>query len=240
MKNIHTKSLFVVLFAVLFAFGPSMAEAKFSLSTKNTAAARGGVSAKDSRIPTTPTTPVCATPIYARIVFANGQNGSRNWGTGNTSKNVYVGGSAATDKYTDGQWFMLTDGKTVKIDPDLTNTYEDVPGVAVQRLANAVRIVLHGDWDQPSGHPLTNVERNQGTLEFSTDGKTVSRTIVPVAIKSDPKHKVENGENHGDANTPGDDWIKIEGATSQFKFVVNTNNDGYYTSYKNTNTNCKK
>jgi hypothetical protein len=39
MKNIHTKSLFVVLFAVLFAFGPSMAEAKFSLSTKNTAAA---------------------------------------------------------------------------------------------------------------------------------------------------------------------------------------------------------
>ncbi len=226
MKNINKTSIFVALFALVFAFGPSAAQAKFSLGVKQSAEVKATMPATKVI-----TTGECSLPIYARVVFNEGDKGARNWGTGDTARQVYVGGNAETDKYTDGKWFMLYDGKNWKTDGNLTNTYENVPGLAIQRGAGFVRTVLHGDWDQPSGHPLTNVERNEGQLEFSTDGRTVSKTVIALSQKSDPKHKMES-RHPSDENKPGDDWMKIADGVSKFKMVVNTNNDGFYTTYK--------
>lgn len=223
MKNINKKSIFVVLFAVVFAFGPSVTEAKFDLFKK-------GQRAQTGPIPATQTPTVdCDTPLYARVKFNSGPFGARNWGTGNVEKQVYVGGSAETDKYLSGEWFPLYNGINPIIDAPIAS-YEDVPGLAVQRLADSVRIVLHGSWTQPAGAPLTNRERVQATLEFSDNMSSRSVYAIPTSQVSDTEHQVDFEPGHG-TNHPQSDKIRLANNLSHFKFVVNTNDDGFYTNY---------
>lgn len=174
-------------------------------------------------------------PVYARIKFATDPNsnfGARNKGTGNLTKDVYVGGNAPANVYGDGQWFMLYDGMNYMTDPDIAS-YEDVPGLAVQRLNGQVRIVLHGSLSEPVGNPVANTERVQATLEFSNNQSTRSTDAVPVSQVSDPANALDfaPGKN---TNDPQDDRVQIVNNLSQFKMVVNTNDDGFYTNYTNT------
>lgn len=232
MKNINKISSFVLVVTFLITSLPNFAHAGlFNLRT-NLKAEVGSTGRAETQ-PASQTTGkiACDAPIYARVNFTKDSSGARNWGTGNVARNVFVGGNAEANQYDDGEWFMMYDGKNYKVDPDLTNTYEDVPGLAVQRLEGGVRIVLHGDWDQPEGKPLTNRERVQGSLEFSNDKKTRSTSVIPFAQVSDSLHPMDYKFGHT-TNSPQDDRMKLKDNLSQFKMVATTNNDGFYTNYR--------
>jgi len=84
--------------------------------------------------------------IYARVKLAKQPYGWRNWGNGNTSGKTFVGGNAASNVYMSGEWFPLTnaDGTFIE-DPSMeAGNYDDVPGLALERSAGSVRIVLYG------------------------------------------------------------------------------------------------
>lgn len=238
MKNTNklSKSVLGILVLVLiFVAQTGVAEAKFSLFKKD----KGGAAAIDG-IPATQTAAEsCDSPIYARIKFSNNPNASfgvRNWGTGNLKKAVYVGGNAETDKYGNGEWFVIHNGTDPKIDADIL-AYEDVEGVAVQRLADSVRVVLHGSWDQPtSGY---NKEKITASLEFSTDKKHRSQIITPYSLVSDTLNNIDFSPNHG-VNDAQDDRMLIVNNQVNFKFVVTTNDDGFYAHYRNIKAGCEK
>jgi hypothetical protein len=173
-----------------------------------------------------------ACALYARIKFSNnpGTNfGVRNWGTGNLARKSYVGSNNDGSIYASGAWFPLYQNRHFIVDHPI-DSYEDVKGLAVQRLNGAVRIVLHGSWEEPDGAPLTNRERATATLEFSENAKDRSTTVVPTSWVSDSEHQVDYEPGHG-VNEPQDDQVKIVNNQVQFKMVVNTNDDGFYTYY---------
>lgn len=241
MKNIFKfyKGLAFALFLslVFTTLAPSV-EASFFSKIRD----RGGKAAAVGSLPASQKAESCDTPIYARIKFSNDPSsgfGIKNWGTGNLTKKVYVGGNTAADVYDSGEWFVLHDGTTFKDDADIL-AYENVDGLAVERSnEGAVRIVLHGSWTQPQGQMLTNRERVQASLEFSTDKKRRSATIVPLLQIGDKDNKVDfvAGKN---TNHPEDDRMTIKNNLSQFKFVVTTNDDGFYTTYRHSKKDCVK
>jgi hypothetical protein len=185
--------------------------------------------------------PMCARPLYARVKFSSNPLsgfGARNWGTGNLERAVFVGGSGPANRLASGEWFELYDGRYFKTDADI-ESYADVKGVAIQRIPGAVRVVLHGEWDQPAGAPLTNRERMQVSLELSNDKMTRSVDLVPDTFVNDPQHAMEYAVGKG-TNDPEDDRAEIVSNLGQLKFVVNTNDDGAYMFYKNIDSDCKK
>jgi hypothetical protein len=174
-------------------------------------------------------------PVYARIKFATDPNsgfGVKNWGTGNLAKKIYVGGNTPADAYADGQWFMIYDGMNYVNDLDIAG-YEDVPGLAVQRLNGKVRVVLHGSWTEPVGNDQANKERAQFTIQFSQDGSTVSPNVTPTSYTSDAANPLDftAGKN---TNDPQDDRVAIVGNSIQVKMVATTNDDGFYADYTHT------
>jgi hypothetical protein len=180
-------------------------------------------------------TPVLGLPVYARIKFSTDPNanfGVRNWGTGNLAKNIYVGGNTPADAYADGQWFMIYDGMNYVNDLDIAG-YEDVPGLAVQRLNGQIRVVLHGSWTEPVGNDQANKERAQFTIQFSQDGSTVSPNVTPTSYTSDAANPLDftAGKN---TNDPQDDRVAIVGNSIQVKMVATTNDDGFYADYTHT------
>lgn len=184
----------------------------------------------------------CNAPVYARVVFTKNPNanfGVRNWGLGNLERKIFVGGSATADVYQSGEWFKISDGRTAIIDRPIDG-YEDVKGLAVQRGDGWVRLVLHGSWEEPEGAILTNRERAEGAISFSTDRKTYSTMIVPVSVVNDEENKLET-VGSSNTNHPQNDKISLRnGNRSHFKFVVTSNDDGYYTNYANVRADCKK
>lgn len=194
-----------------------------------------------------PNVPVaCNYPIYARVSFSRNPNsnfGVRNWGLGDLERKIFVGGSSDTNKYAGGKWFKIYDGQNAVIDHEITS-YEDVKGLAVQRGDGWLRLVLHGTWTEPENDSLKNRERAEGTIQFSTDGKTVSSKVVPTRVVTDPEpgNVIEPTGNYASSNNtnhPQNDKIDIVDKQSYFKFVVTTNDDGYYTYYKNVDPACK-
>ncbi len=130
MKNIFKSSkglvFFLSLSLIFVTFAPA-AEASFFSKIRN----RG--SAATGSMPVNIQAESCDTPIYARVKFSNNPNsgfGIKNWGTGNLTKKIYVGGNTASDVYDSGEWFVLHDGSVFKDDVDIL-AYEDVDGIAV-------------------------------------------------------------------------------------------------------------
>lgn len=230
--------------AILVSAGAPTAHAGlFDFLKQGSGAAATANSTGRGEIPATQT-PGCNAPIYAKVQLSRNPNsnfGVRNWGTGNLGRKIFVGGSAEANKFASGEWFQLYDGQNYKIDGNIT-AYEDVPGLAVQRGQGFVRLVLHGSWTEPDNNPLANRERAEAKIIFSNDMKSQSTMIVPSSVVSDAENVVEtqgayansNGTNH-----PQNDKILIDANQSYFKFVVTTNDDGYYTYYKNVNPACK-
>lgn len=187
----------------------------------------------------------CNAPIYAKVQLSRNPNsnfGVRNWGTGNLGRKIFVGGSAEANKYASGDWFQLYDGQNFKIDGNIS-AYEDVPGLAVQRGQGFVRLVLHGSWTEPDNNPLANRERAEGKIIFSNDMKSQSSIVMASNVVSDTENVVEQQGSYassGGTNHPQNDKMLIDAGQSYFKFVVTTNDDGYYTYYKINNPACGK
>lgn len=174
-------------------------------------------------------------PVYARIIFSNDPNsnwGVRNWGTGNLARKVYVGGNIPANEYESGEWFMIYDGTNYINDPDIA-AYEDVAGLAVQRLDGQLRVVLHGTLTQPEGDKLANRERAQASIEFSNDMLTRSTNAVPTSQANDAANPYDYEVGY-DTNHPKSDNVQIVDNLSQFKFVVTEGDDGFYTNYTHT------
>ncbi len=233
----------VFVLALILSIGVNTANAGFLSFLKRDKGVAATINATDGRVEQS--TESCTSPIYARVVFSRNPNanfGVRNWGLGNLGRKIYVGGNTEADKYLSGAWFKISDGRNPIIDRDVS-LYEDVPGLAVQRGDGWVRLVLHGSWEQPSDAPLTNRERAEGFISFSTDMKSTSAMIVPVSIANDEENDIEPTGTYTSSNNtnhPQNDKMFMRNNQSYFKFVVTTNDDGYYTYYQNVKAECKK
>lgn len=235
MKKLSKITVSLLVFITIFISGRLIVRASYHPEDRTDQAAGVVLSTPAS------TNPECNKPIMARVKFSSNPMsgfGVRNWGTGNLARQIYVGGNAVSNLVAAGEWFKIYDGHNYIIDPDSGN-YEAVKGLAVQRLNGAVRIVLHGSLEEPADNPLANRERVQASLEFSNDGGFKrSADIVPYSQVSDTQNPIDFVPGHG-TNEPQDDRLEIVNNLSQFKLVVNTNDDGFYTYYHNINPACK-
>jgi hypothetical protein len=233
-QNLYKGLISAVAFMLLISFGSDVA-AKFSLIKKERNSAGVATSRDNTILATqTPADFSCNGPIYARVKFSinpNSNFGVRNWGTGDLAKKIYVGGNTDANMYAGGQWFKIYDNGQAILDRDI-EMFDDVKGLAVQRLDSAIRVALHGTWAQPDGAPLTNRERAEGLVEFSHDGKSRSSVILPTSITGDTVvNQLEYLPNKG-GNHPQDDRARLHNnQQAYFKMVVNTNDDGFYVHY---------
>jgi uncharacterized membrane protein YgcG len=104
--------------------------------------------------PTTPTCEANGNEIWAKITLSEVVNE----GAGNLQNRIYVGSNSTY--INSGVWFMVHDGTNAIVDPTL---FENVPGVAVQRVNGKVRFGIHGS--HPERKPYA-YEKIVGTIEF--------------------------------------------------------------------------
>ncbi len=186
--------------------------------------------------------------IYARVKLTPQPYGWRNWGNGNTSGKIFVGGSDNSDVYMTNEWFPLTnpDGSFIE-DADIA-AYRDVPGLALQRSEGTVRIVLYGylydevkagdsSTDKSGSTPnirnyyMLNRELSQGSLEFSTDMATRSTVVIPVSQMDDAANPMDHVAGVHQYH-PGSDSFRLISNLSQWHLLVTTGSDGFYTKYE--------
>ncbi len=162
-------------------------------------------------------------PIMARVIINNSfsQNNS------SYEDKIYVG--SATNIYEPGEWFPLYENGAFIEDTDILN-YENVSGIAVQRIKGQVRLVVHGT------NPLAeDLEHATGYIEFLNAN--------PVHLLNDAsgnntleKDIVVGGYNDTDGektHSAGQDevWLTQDDNYSHFWLTVNVADDGYYTTY---------
>ncbi len=113
-------------------------------------------------------------PLYARVkINTLDATKWRNWNGGNLNAATpfFVGGNNPAQHgmggnvYMGNEWFPLTNGNGTFInDADIAG-YSNVPGVAVQRMNGAIRVVLYGNHTDASG----GKELAAGSIELSTN-----------------------------------------------------------------------
>lgn len=200
--------------------------------------------------------------IYARIKFAKvasgaAVNGWRNWGNGDVSPLVYVGGDQPMHKYADEEWFPLTnpDGTFIN-DPDISS-YRDVPGVAVQRMEGKIRVVLYGFHlvQAPGANKGETIliydgiskEMAYGVLEISNNatfenmqspydfGNSNSNPRLHDPYVNDSENPMDSRDGHvGYINQYNNRFDRMKTLTDQkvsFHFVVDSGSDGMYAHY---------
>ncbi len=118
-QNLYKGLISAVAFMLLISFGSDVA-AKFSFIKKERNSAEVATSRDNAILATqTPAGFSCNGPIYARVKFSMNPNsnfGVRNWGTGDLSKKIYVGGNADSNMYAGSQWFKIYENGQAIID----------------------------------------------------------------------------------------------------------------------------
>lgn len=148
--------------------------------------------------------------IWARVNVDEFMNA----GTGNASSNIYLGSNA--NVISSGEWFMVYDGTNYINDADIT-AYEDVAGIAVQRLNGKIRVVQHG-----SGEPAPEFsEAVIGSVEF------FNGLVTSVSEDNSGNNGLEDGTNGSSL-----DLISFAGDHAYFDLQVTTNDDGFYVNYE--------
>ena len=144
-----------------------------------------------------------------------------NQGAGNMTTDSYVGSSV--NQVANNTWFMLHDGTNYIIDPVIEG-YEDVPGLAVQRMNGQIRVVVHG-----SGEPAPEyLESVIGDIEF------YNATVSSQSPDNSGNNMLEDGSNGSH-----DDEYSMVGGMSHFDFSVDVADDGFFTSYLPADINCE-
>lgn len=195
--------------------------------------------------------------VMARINFAKIANGAqvdgwKNWGVGaDLAPKVFVGGNnplsneLSGNVYESEEWFPLTnpDGSFIT---DAAFDF-DVPGIAVQRIAGSVRVVLFGSHTSENGE-IGGKEFAQGVLEISTDAAFEAGLMSPLDqsnLNTNPRTHdpyVNDAENPMESRGSYTGYIgqydyrfdKMRTLNSQkiaFHLVVMAGNDGFYAHY---------
>ncbi len=128
--------------------------------------------------------------IYARVKLTPQPYGWRNWGNGNTSGKIFVGGSNASNVYESNEWFPLTnpDGSFINDPEMMAANYANVPGLALQRNEGKIRIVLFGYL-----YPEYPAPAADGRIEVAQNG--LAKPVADKAgNKSNPNYYMTNRE----------------------------------------------
>lgn len=163
----------------------------------------------------------CTDLTLAKIEMANVSN--KDGGVGDMTDGIFLGQGALP--IPNDVWFRVFQNDVYDIDTDLAS-YEDVPGLAVQRLAGSLRTVMHGTATQ------ADEEHADGTIKFwSWDDSVEAEDIVSDTSDGAPgNNKLENPFNSTQGN-PGDDEVSIENGEVLFWLSTDIADDGFYTEY---------
>ena len=193
-------------------------------------------------------------PLYARIKL-NTEDATkwRNWNAGNlnAATPVFVGGNdpstneSGGDVYDANEWFPLTnpDGTFIN-DLDISG-YRNVPGLAVQRMNGAIRVVLYAGHEDGISKELA-----AGSIELSKDMSVRltgawdkgngfndpfdTYTRIHDVTVNDPENPMDpRGSFIGYINqyNPRFDNVRVIADLFQFHLVADSATDGFYARY---------
>jgi hypothetical protein len=144
-------------------------------------------------------------------------------GTGDMTDDQYVGQDATA--IPNDTWFAVYWNGSYFNDPDVVG-YEDVPGLAVQRLDSQVRAVMHGS--------ATNKDKEHanGEVEFWSWDDSVDADSVDSDNSGNNKLEGDFTDGSGiGSKKAGDDEIEIDGVVAKFWITTTTADDGFYVTY---------
>jgi len=167
----------------------------------------------------------CSDLVLARV----NTEGIYNANDGDMSSDVYLGASDYV--IPSGAWFALFwSGHAVDggyyLDADVAG-YEDVPGYAIQRSTNNVRLVMHG-----TNETAEDIEHSNGSVELYN--ATVNGQINDTSNDYPGYNTVEepfNGTGVGEYNTVNDELWVSDSTHSNFWLTTGRADDGFYTRW---------
>ncbi|MBU1203044.1 DUF5011 domain-containing protein [Patescibacteria group bacterium] len=147
----------------------------------------------------------------------------RNWGQGDMTSDLFLGSSSY--KIPHDVWFPLYWNGSYFLDSHVA-TYEDVPGLAVQRLEDSLRVVMHGTADTHEDR-----EHVDGYIEFWNASLVNQSTDNSTAYPGN--NRLENGFDGTGVGTyhPANDEVWAADNMSHFWLTVTTADDGYYSDW---------
>lgn len=151
--------------------------------------------------------------VYARIVISSVVNN----GTGTFVPNIYLG--SATNILSSGMWFPLytADGAAIN-DPDIA-AYQNVPGLAIQRINGEVRVFNYGWYEGTLATQYPNNENIRGTIEFFGVQAKAHRSDVD-------DNRIEEA---GSSQTTTPDEVRItSNGTVEFYLRTSVKSDAFY------------
>ena len=163
-------------------------------------------------------------------------NEVKNWNDGDMTTNIYLG--SKTNVIPNGTWFALyssdyPENNGYIIDDDISS-YEDVPGLAIQRLDDRIRAVIYGsNASEIKEHIYGNIEFYNATVQSfigdSENGFGKSNILEP----NNDYIEYTNGSGINNYNAGDDEiWISNNESRSNFWLTVTSADDGYYTDWK--------
>lgn len=164
----------------------------------------------------------CSDLVLARVNVDE----TKNWGNGDMSNELYLG----SDSYMipQGTWFPLYWNGSYFVDPDIA-TYEDVPGLAVQRLEDSVRTAMYGTGTgSDKEHVHGNVEFYNATLAGQ---RSDNSNDTPGNNKlEDSVLDISEVDGVGSYNA-GNDEVWEDGGQSKFWLTTTSADDGFYSDW---------
>ncbi|RJQ35734.1 DUF5011 domain-containing protein [Candidatus Parcubacteria bacterium] len=145
-----------------------------------------------------------------------------NWQGGDMTSDLYLGSESYVIPH--DVWFPLYWNGNYFLDSDLSN-YEDVPGLAVQRLADSLRVVMHGSGGE------ADKEHIDGQIEFYNANVGTLTNDTSNAYPN--SNSLENGFNGSGVKlyNAGNDEVWVADNMSHYWLTTTTADDGYYTNW---------
>lgn len=168
----------------------------------------------------------CTNKAFARVVIPT--DGIKDWGTGDMTSDTFMGGGMLTNKAPSGTWFMIYDGTNWITDPAITS-YENVPGLVIERTVGKIRLLMHGS------HPMGNNddENDQGVDKEHINGQIEFFNTTALSQENESgQNKVEKPTtgNYFTGYNAGDDSFDLVAGASKFWLTVTTADDSYFTN----------
>jgi uncharacterized repeat protein (TIGR01451 family) len=174
----------------------------------------------------------CSDKVFARVNIPEG--GVTNGPLGDMTSDIYLG--SALYFIPQGTWFLLSENGVPVVDADVSG-YEDVPGLAVERLDGSVRAVLYGT---RSGSANDIKEHVDGNIEFFNanlvDQRDDKSNDMPGSNKLEKGLEINGGgTDNGIGNyNAGDDEVWMESGDDNHSFfwlTTTTADDGFYSDW---------
>ena len=164
----------------------------------------------------------CSATIAARVVIDD----VKNWNGGDMTNTIYLGGTTTT--VASGEWFPLYENGAYITDPDMSEAgYEDVPGLALQRLSGSVRVLMYGSHRNGD----KGKEHVDGYIEFAGAELTGVRSDSGKGQGySNVLERGDDGSGVGEYRA-GNDEVWQDDGLGKFWLTVTVADDGFYADY---------